>query len=240
MEYVCLAAGRGTRFGRLGAYLQKCMYPVGLRPFLELSLLEVAAHGGAHVHLVVGHLGEQVRAYFGTRFAGMELTYHLQAEPQGTGHAVGLAARTLATDSTVLVWQADVFLPRALLPRLERHPAPNVLTLVEEAGASPDVLVTAGNDRIERAWQGAGPYSDAGIWRLESRLLTELAHSRAKGGEYRALPNLQALIDGGEAEVGYVTLERRLHVGGTYPTTEENLAEVLAHLTPTSASVRAR
>ena len=26
--FICLAAGKGTRMGRLSSYLQKCMYPL--------------------------------------------------------------------------------------------------------------------------------------------------------------------------------------------------------------------
>lgn len=231
MEYVCLAAGRGTRMGRLGTYLQKCMYPVGLRPFLELSLVEVAAAGASRVHVVVGHLADQVRTYFGDGFAEMELVYHTQDEPLGTGHAAALVARHLPRDaSSVLVWQADVFVPRALLRALARHPSANVVTVVEDPDASPDVMVTAECGRVTRAWQGAGPYSDAGVWRLEPRLLPELARLRAPGGEYRALPNLQALIEAGAVDVGYVVVPRRLHIGGDAPTPEENVAAVVAGL----------
>lgn len=61
MDFVCLAAGQGTRLGRLGSYLQKCMYPVGLKPFLEHTLEQlVACRTGQladdRLTLVVGHL----------------------------------------------------------------------------------------------------------------------------------------------------------------------------------------
>jgi len=231
VEFVCLAAGRGTRMGRLGVYLQKCMYPVGLRPFLELSLLEVAAAGAGRVHIVVGHLGGQIEEYFGLEYGGMDLVYVHQEEPRGTGHAVALVAPHLPPGAgSVLVWQADVHLPRELVGALERHFGPNVLTLVEEPGAPAEVMVTAECGRVTRAWQGAGPYSDAGVWRLEPRLLPELARSAAPGGEYRALPNLQALIEAGRAAVGFVTVARRLHIGGTAPTPEANVADVVACL----------
>lgn len=231
MEFVCLAAGRGTRMGRLGVYLQKCMYPVGLRPFLEFTLAEVAAAGAARVHLVVGHLQEQIRAYFGTRFLGMDLVYVVQGRTLGTGNAVAQVAPLLeGAGGPALVWQADVFVPRRLIERLARHPGPNVLTLVDEPGASPDVLVTTDRGRVTRAWRGAGPSSDAGVWLLEPRLLGSLATLAEDDGEHRALPNLQALIDSGVAEVGYLDAGSRLHIGGTHPTPEAHVAAVVAEL----------
>jgi choline kinase len=216
--------------GRLGSYLQKCMYPVGLRPFLELSLAEAVAAGAQRVHVVVGYLQEQIRAYFGDEYAGMELVYVVQQQPLGTGHAVAQLAPLLGGAGSVLVWQADVFVPRELLEQLARHTAPNVLTLVEEEDAPSDVLVTVADARVTRAWRGAGPFSDAGIWRLESGLLAELAAQASPGGEYRMLPNLQLLLDAGRAEVGFQTISRRLHLGGSHPSPEENVATVVGRL----------
>ncbi len=216
--------------GRLGSYLQKCMYPVGLRPFLELTFAEAVAAGAPRVHVVVGHLQEQIRAYFGDDYAGMELVYAVQRQPLGTGHAVAQLAPLLRGVGPVLVWQADVFVPRELFEQLARHTAPNVLTLVEEEDASPDVLVTADDARVTRAWQGAGPFSDAGIWRLESSLLAELAARATPGGEYRMLPNLQLLLDAGRVEVGFQTISHRLHLGGSHPSPEENVVTVVGRL----------
>lgn len=231
MEFVCLAAGTGTRMGRLGVYLQKCMYPVGLRPFLELSMAEAAVAGAERVHLVVGHLQEQVRAYFGARFGGLEINYVEQPRPLGTGHALGLVAPHLDPESgPVLVWQADVFAPHELFAALLHHRAPNALTLVEEEDSGPDVKVSAEGTLVTRVWQGAGPFSDGGVWKFERRLLTELAGRAEDSGEYRCLPNLQLLIEAGEAEVGFVCLGRRLHIGGTFPSAEANVADVVTQL----------
>lgn len=229
-----MAAGRGTRLGRLGTYLQKCMYPVGLRPFLELTLAEAAAAGGERVHLVVGHLGEQVRAYFGSSFAGMELVYVEQEEPNGTGAALGLVAPSLARAlGSVVVWQADVHVPRRVFEAVAGHRSPNAVTLVDEPDAPRELLATVVADAVSRVWGGVGPYSDGGVWKLEPRLLAALggpSGARAGAGEVRALPNLQRLIDAGEARVGAVVAGERLHLGGTHPTPEENVVHVVSRL----------
>ena len=120
MEFICLAAGRGTRFGRLGTYLQKAMYPVGLRPFVAYAAQNLARSAGFdrardRLTFVVGHHGEQVEAYFGDVFhpeagglqasgrartgerhpevGGVRIRYVTQGEPQGTGHALHVATR---------------------------------------------------------------------------------------------------------------------------------------------------
>lgn len=231
MELVCLAAGLGTRMGRLGTYLQKCMYPVGLKPFLELSLEEAAAVGGERVHLVVGHLQEQVRAYFGTACCGMSIVYVEQERQLGTGHALGLVAPHLAgSDGPVLVWQADVYAPRELLRALLEHPARTALSLVHEPEAPPEVLVEVRDERVVRAWRGAGPLSDGGVWKLEPWSVGALAEEAEANGEYRVLPNLQRLLEEGATEVGFVNQGRRLHLGGTHPSAEANVARVVREL----------
>lgn len=256
LEFVCLAAGRGTRMGRLGAYLQKCMYPVGLRPFLELTMTQAASAGGARVHVVVGHHAEQVGAYFGSEYGGMRVEYVRQDEPLGTGHALGLLAERLAGATRVLVWQGDVYVPCAVFAALEAHGSPNAVTLVSEPEAGPELLATVEGDRVRRVWGGAGPWSDGGVWKLETRLLAALggvgapsgpftdagasiatgapdgagAQARPANAEVRALPNLQRLIDAGEAEVGAVVVGTRLHLGGTHPTPEANVAGVVRRL----------
>ena len=73
VEFVCLAAGRGTRFGRLGAYLQKCMYPIGLTPFVAFAVRNLTRSAGFdaardRLTFVVGHHAEQVEAYFGDAY----------------------------------------------------------------------------------------------------------------------------------------------------------------------------
>src|SRR5690606_8474554 len=118
MDFICLAAGHGTRLGRLGRYLQKCMYPVGLRPFLEHSLVQlmtsgVAEHEKDSLALVVGHHAEQVKRYFGASFEGLPITYVEQRERLGTGHALKLAHDALRPQSSIIGWQADLFVTAA-------------------------------------------------------------------------------------------------------------------------------
>ncbi len=234
LEFVCLAAGRGTRMGRLGAYLQKCMYPIGLRPFLELTMTQAASAGAARVHVVVGHHAEQVGAYFGSEYGGMRVEYVRQDEPLGTGHALGLLAERLAGVTRVLVWQGDVYVPSAVFAALDAHRLPNAVTLVSEPDAGPELLATVEGDRVRCVWGGAGPWSDGGVWKLETRLLAALGgvggQVRPANAEVRVLPNLQRLIDAGEAEVGAVVVGTRLHLGGTRPTPEVNVAGVVQRL----------
>ena len=257
MDLVCLAAGHGTRLGRLGTYLQKCMYPVGLRPFLEHTLAQLAASGVAvpgrdRVALVVGHHEEQVRSYFGGGFEGLEIVYVRQAERRGTGHALGLArdalglARdpgepgrdALAPGRGVIAWQADLFVTAPMFRAVAEHPAPNVVTLGPGHESEPAAIrATVAGDRVTRVWEGVGPLYDVGLWRLAPEVLARIDEVAAPGGEVRVLPNLQRAIDRGAA-CGWVRAEEWVHLGGTLPSPEENVRNVVRRVLEQDASAR--
>ncbi len=243
VDLICLAAGKGSRLGGLGSYLQKCMYPVGLKPFLHYSLEQLVASGlpgpSGRLMLVVGHLQQQVRAYFGSSFEGLALYYVEQRELLGTGDALRLAGGALdeldgsgpsSSTGSVVAWQADLFVPRELFSAVGRHEAPNATTLAEGHIDEPAVLrATVAGPRLRKVWQGEGPLVDIGLWKLERRLLARLATVRAANGEFRMLPNLQRCMEEG-TEVGYVVGDEWVHLGGTLPTPEANVRQVVARL----------
>jgi bifunctional UDP-N-acetylglucosamine pyrophosphorylase/glucosamine-1-phosphate N-acetyltransferase len=233
MDFVCLAAGHGTRLGRLGRYLQKCMYPVGLKPFLEHSLEQlIASRSGAvagdRLALVVGHHAQQVRSYFGQEFEGLEIVYVDQEERLGTGHALTLAYQQLEPRSGMVGWQADLFVTQSMFEAVIAHPAATVVTLGPgAAGEAPVLRATVVGERVTRVWDGVGPLYDVGLWKLSSAVLAEIGALRAPTGEVRMLMNMQRSIDKG-AYVGYVECSDWIHLGGTLPTAEENVDAVVA------------
>ncbi len=231
MDFVCLAAGHGTRLGRLGTYMQKCMYPVGLKPFLEHTLRQllasgVAAPGRDRLALVVGHFEEQVRAYFGAAYEGLDIVYVSQAERRGTGHALSLAGEALAPSAGVVAWQADLFVKSDSFRAILDHPAASVVTLGPGDAAEADVLkATVDGDRVTRVWGGAGPLYDVGLWKLAPEVMARIGDVKADTGEVRMLINLQRAIEAG-AVVGFIETDEWIHLGGTLPTAEDNVRAV--------------
>ena len=228
MDYVCLAAGKGTRFGALGRYLQKCMYPVGLTPFVEFSvrnLSRVADPTRDRLLFVVGHHGEQVKGYFGERYRGLELAYTLQPNPLGTAHALHLASERLQPSGPVVVWLADLYVPAVRFREVLEHPEHNVQTLAPGPESESDkVRVLTEGDLVTKAWCGGGERFDIGLWKFSKEVVAGMMKRRE--GEYRVLPNLQEAIDEGH-RVGFVEADEWLHLGGTVPTAEENVRRVV-------------
>jgi NDP-sugar pyrophosphorylase family protein len=110
MQMVILAGGRAKRMGNLTQDTPKSMLPVNGRPFLEHQLELLRQHGITEVVLCVGHLADQIKAYFGdgSRF-GMHITYsEEQGRLLGTGGALKMAEPLL--EEEFLLMYGDSYL----------------------------------------------------------------------------------------------------------------------------------
>ena len=104
---IILAAGKGTR---MKSNLVKVMHPLGARPLISWSVQAAKAAGASRIAVVVGHQADRVREYFA---ADTSITFALQAEQLGTGHAAASAGEALAGfTGTVFILCGDVPLLR--------------------------------------------------------------------------------------------------------------------------------
>jgi NDP-sugar pyrophosphorylase family protein len=102
-----MAAGEGTRLRPLTERYAKPVLPIDGVPVIAALLRELVAARCARVTVVVGHLGEQVRALLGDGSAfGVEVVYAEQPAADGSADAV---ARAFAAGAAVpcLVAGAD-------------------------------------------------------------------------------------------------------------------------------------
>ena len=106
LSVVILAAGQGKR---MKSDLPKVLQPLAGRPLLAHVIDTAQALGAAGVHVVYGHGGERVRE----ALAHAPVTWALQAEQQGTGHALMQAMPAVPDDDVVLVLYGDVPLVQA-------------------------------------------------------------------------------------------------------------------------------
>jgi len=119
LHVVVLAAGQGTR---MKSRLPKVLHPVAGRPMLDHVLDTARSLAAAACHVVHGHGAEQVREWFGRAHPGDNtVRWVLQAEQNGTAHAVAQVLPGIQDTATVMVLYGDVPLVRAetLRPLLE-------------------------------------------------------------------------------------------------------------------------
>lgn len=144
---VVLAAGKGTR---MKSDLPKVLHEVCGKTMVEHVFEAVRAAGVKKIVCVIGHMADLVRERLA---AHKDVTFALQAEQKGTGHAVRMAADALKDhDGPVLVLAGDTPLLRA----------PSLIGLLNELRSKSAVAVVgtaitennAGLGRVVRDAQG--------------------------------------------------------------------------------------
>jgi bifunctional UDP-N-acetylglucosamine pyrophosphorylase / glucosamine-1-phosphate N-acetyltransferase len=158
VDIVVLAAGKGTR---MRSQLPKVLHPIAGTPMLQHIVNTVAELKPLTTHVVIGHGAEKVRE----SVSGDHLSWVVQAEQLGTGHAVMQALPSLRGDIALVVLGDTPLLKasslKALLAsvdsqsfglltiqsadptglgRIVRDAAGNVQKIVEHKDATPEQL----------------------------------------------------------------------------------------------------
>jgi len=193
VDVIILAAGQGSR---MKSDKPKVLHPIGGKPMVQHVIDRARELEGARLHLVIGHGADQVRA----TLDGQPLSFALQAEQLGTGHAVAQALDAVDRDGTSLVLYGDVPLTRTetlqQLLRIAHQGHLGLLTveladptgygriLRDELGAV--VAIVEHKDATEA--QRAVREVNTGILALPTRLLVEwlpqLSSNNAQGEYY--------------------------------------------------------
>jgi bifunctional UDP-N-acetylglucosamine pyrophosphorylase/glucosamine-1-phosphate N-acetyltransferase len=106
IDVVILAAGQGSR---MRSALPKVLHPVGGRAMVQHVIDTAKQLTDARMHVVIGHGAELVKS----ALADQSVTFALQAEQLGTGHAVAQAMPAVNGDGVALVLYGDVPLTAA-------------------------------------------------------------------------------------------------------------------------------
>ncbi len=126
---VILAAGKGTR---MYSAMPKVLHSLAGKPMVKHVIDCCTGLGAQNIHLVYGHGGEQMQQ----TLAAEPVSWVLQAEQLGTGHAVDQASSQFNDDEKVLILYGDVPLisPETIENLLDAQPAGGIalLTVVLE------------------------------------------------------------------------------------------------------------
>lgn len=101
MQTIILAAGKGTRFGDITKKIPKSLIPVCGKPIIEYTLSSLPSQT-KEVHVVIGHLGHQIKNQVGNKFGKINVKYIEVKELNGTGGAVWAAKNQIKGKFLVL------------------------------------------------------------------------------------------------------------------------------------------
>ncbi|WP_249976348.1 bifunctional UDP-N-acetylglucosamine diphosphorylase/glucosamine-1-phosphate N-acetyltransferase GlmU [Vreelandella olivaria] len=132
LDIVILAAGKGTR---MNSQIPKVLHTLAGKPLVQHVLDTAAGLSPSRTHVVIGHGADRLRA----ALAASTVSFVVQKEQRGTGHAVAQAQNQLG-NGKVLVLYGDVPLIRreslaALLAQVdEQHMGLLTVTLSDPTG----------------------------------------------------------------------------------------------------------
>ena len=172
MKAVIPVAGRGTRLRPLTHVTPKPMLRVAGKPVIQHIVERIQTLPGLEgIHLVISPWMEEVPEFVKT-IARVPVTYSVQEDPQGLGHAVYMAREAVQPDEAVFIILGDTIVDRSFDrdvaegrdfvavievedPRrfgvVELNEAGEIVRMVEKPQEPPSNLAIAGVYFIQRA-----------------------------------------------------------------------------------------
>lgn len=122
MKVVIIAGGKGTRIAAVNGDIPKAMIPVCGKPIIEHEVLLAKRYGYTEFVFIIGHLGEQIREYFGDGASwGVHIDYYHETQPLGTAGALGYLKEQLTEE--FFVFYGDTILDIDMQAMLDYHHA---------------------------------------------------------------------------------------------------------------------
>lgn len=149
MQAVIMAAGRGTRLGKLTDNEPKPLINVDGKPILTRTL-EIISPLVKEVIIVVRHLGSKIKNHFGNDFHGHRLIYIEQKIMGGTAGALW-QAKPLLRSGSFLVLNGDDLYRREEVAKVLRHPLAMGLTFRKPLGLK-YLVITRDKDGLINDW----------------------------------------------------------------------------------------
>ena len=163
MYAVIMAGGKGTRVASVNRDLPKPMLPINGKPVLEYQIECLRRQGIADIILSIGHLGEQIQAYFGdgSRF-GVQIAYIREEVPLGTAGALYYLKGRVREDFFLINGDLifDVDFHRLMAFHKQHHAAATLLGHPNDHPYDSGIIVADANGRVtswlaredERGW----------------------------------------------------------------------------------------
>lgn len=205
---VILAAGRGTRIRPLSQTFPKPLLPVCNKPVMQYQIEMLRAAGIDDILVVVGHLGEHIREYFGDGSElGVQIRYVTDENPQGIASSLALAAGHVR--ERFVLFLGDIFLVLDdLTPHLKRMDDPGARSIIfVKHEADPEAIrrnfavLLDGDDRImrviEKPTQLVNDLKGCGVYVFDETIFEAIEQTprSALRNEYELTDAIQTLIN---------------------------------------------
>ncbi len=163
MKAIILAAGVGKRFKEITDHRPKCLIEVQGKTLLERTLQALGAAGVNEAVVVIGYRGDMIKQAIGADCGGVRVRYVFN-EQYEKGAILSLRSAHAEFDDDILIMDADVLFPIALIERLVRSSHANCFLLdgsAENTGEE-QMLLTRGGRVLNIIRGGSGDFDAVG------------------------------------------------------------------------------
>ncbi len=197
LDFLILCGGRGTRLRPVVFDKPKVMVDINGRPFLDIILENIAAHGFKRIILSVGHLKEQIIDYYSKQVRDYQINFLEEKKPLGTGGAIK-KAESMIKSEYFFVANGDSFFPVDFKNVYDYHLKNEsllsvVLTQVENTGDCGIVeLDETGKIKSfnEKAPAGKSGLINAGIYLMKKDVFSHMPEKESFSIEYDFFPKV--------------------------------------------------
>jgi choline kinase len=163
MKAIILAAGVGKRFQQVTDQRPKCLIEIQGKTLLQRTLHALSAAGVTEAVIVIGYRGEMIEQAIGSVCAGIKVRYR-RNDRYEKGAILSLWSAREEFDDDLLIMDADVMFPIALISRLVRSAHANCFLLDARAvnTGEEQMLLTRGGRVLDIVRGGSGDFEVIG------------------------------------------------------------------------------
>ncbi len=110
MKAIIPVAGAGTNLRPLTYTQPKPLIPVAGKPIIAFITDQLIEMGVRDFVLVIGYLGEKIQMYMQNAYPDLNITYVMQEERLGSGHAIWTAREEIEGEDEVIIFFGDTII----------------------------------------------------------------------------------------------------------------------------------
>lgn len=163
MKAIILAAGVGKRFKEMTDHRPKCLIEIQGKTLLERTLSALGAAQVDQAVIVIGYRGDMIQQTIGANCGGVQVRYVFNDRFE-KGAILSLWSAREEFDDDILIMDADVLFPVAMIDRLIRSPQANCFLLdgSSENTGEEQMLLTRGGRVLNIVRGGSGDFDVIG------------------------------------------------------------------------------
>jgi len=192
-----LAAGKGSRMWPLSESIPKPLLPLGGLPIIERQIQELIKVGVKELYILIGYRMKEISDYLDNTKLDINITYIVQEQQKGTGHAVNQAKGKISGDFYCL--NGDIIIAEENLKNLRENQGKLTMMVTKVPDGSNFGVVESKNGHLisitEKGIDGESMIN-AGIFLFNEKIFAAIdGIEKSIRGEYELTDALESISD---------------------------------------------